>query len=364
MEIYGVDIVDQEKLRHPLSDLADSPEGWRAVFEEALHSITKFLAARDPFEILAKTSSQLRANVAAKKERLLAADVSGAVNQILTEAVEVEILQALALMQTSNPKRVPASPGNLEQFFPELTKSVFAFSRMQKERYPSDDEREHIIRKARLHTIYARNTFLKTDCETVVAAILRPVDDLALKQAGFRFSDMFAALISTGKKIENRLDLFLGHWRDALQAKSEKEALSHIHFYCRISPVANRAWSLCQNRCTSLQDLRWAAFQLSELCNSWIYTLHKKELRSDLGSAAVTFFEKIAIRPGELAVENPEHFFMNNPIWRRPFVALGDDKLLLPFRTYSTHFLFRSSSSLSKPVLLCERRTRMRGPHS
>jgi hypothetical protein len=296
MAIYGVDIVDHEELKHPFSDLADSPEEWRTIFAEALRRIESFLGRHDPFEVLAKTSTQLRANVAAKNEKMLTGDMTGVVNQILTEHAEVEILQALALMQTSNPKMVPASPGNLQRILPELTKSVLAFSRMQKERYPAGDEREHVIRKARLHTMYARRSFIKSDCETVVTTILRRFDDVALNEVGFRFSEMFAALIAVTEKIQKRHDVFFDHLRTALQAKTEEEVLSQIRFYCTISPVANRAWSICRHRCTSLQALRWGAFQLSELCNSWIYLLDKQDLRSELGGAALSFFEKLTIR--------------------------------------------------------------------
>ncbi len=96
-----------------------------------------------------------------------------------------------------------------------------------------------------------------------------------------------------------------------------------------------------ERHCRTLEVMRWAAYQLSELCNRWIYTLDKQELRSEMGNGSVAFFEKIAIRPGELADANPEHFFMKNPIWRRPFVALGEDKLFLPLPSLFYGFPFQ-----------------------
>lgn len=105
MGIYGVNTITFEGLEHPFGKLADSPEGWRRVFEESIGSIRGFLAARDPWAILARTSTQLLANVAAKREQVRAGNLSGAVNHVLTEPVDVEILQALALMQTSSPKK-------------------------------------------------------------------------------------------------------------------------------------------------------------------------------------------------------------------------------------------------------------------
>jgi hypothetical protein len=340
MPIHGVDTIDLDGLERPFSNLADSPEGWRSVFEKSLASIRCFLAARDPWAIVAKTSTQLLANTAARTKQVRDGDLSGAVKRVLSEAVEVELLLALALMQTSGPKKVPASPASMERLFPELGKAVFAFLQMQPAQYPAEDEREHVIRRARAHTLYSRNIFMKTDCEAIVPAIFRRFDDLALKELGFRLSEMFTALVAVGERVSRRVDVFRGHIRAAHRAESESEVLPHIQFFCEIEPVANRAWSMGEKHCRTVETLQWAAFQLSELCNTWIYRLDKQELRSELGDTAVAFFEKIAIHPGELTDKNPEHFFMNNPVWRRPFVALDKGTLFLPLPSLFYGFPF------------------------
>lgn len=329
MSIYGVGTVDLEQLEHPFEGIASTAEDWRVVFEESMQSISRFLAAHDPIEILAKTSCQLLINTAAKKEQIAAGNIVNSIKEILTEQAEVEVLQALVLWQSSSTKMVPASPTNLERFFSLLTKAPFAFSRMQPERYPNAPERENVIRMARLRTIYGRNSFLKSDCVNAVRGILERIDDIALRDAGFKFSDMFVALTAIERKIEYRFNQFFDHGRAVFRATSEHDVLSEILFYCKISPVAKRAWSMCKKHCTTIDALKFAAFQLSELCNSWIYTLEKQELQNELGSAVVSFVERISIRPDELADANPEHFIMNNPIWCRPFIALGKDKVFL-----------------------------------
>jgi hypothetical protein len=349
MGIYGVRTLELEQLEHPFENLADSPEEWRAIFEATLQSISRFLASHDPFEILAKASSQLLANSFAKKEQIAVGNIVGAVKEILTEQAEVEILQALVLRQLSAAKLVPAAPSNLERFFSSLTKAPMAFVRMQAEQHPDDPEREHVLRSARLRTIYGRNSFLKSDCEIAVRGILERIDHVSFADTGFRFSEMFLALTAIAKKIESRLDEFFGHWRAAFRATSEKEVLVQIHFYCEISPAANRAWSMCKSRCTTLDAMKFAAYQLSELCNSWIYTLDKQELRNELGDIAISFIEKIAIRPGELANSNPEHYFMNNPIWYRPFIALGEDKVFLALPSLFYGFPFQIFEQFISP---------------
>ena len=180
--IYGADTIDLRTLDHPLVGLANTPQGWRAVFERSLDFMRMFLRTHDPFEILAKTSCQVLSNLALKEKYLSKGDVKSAVILAPSELAEIEVLQALALMQTVPRKRIPAAPSNMERFFNELPKLPFAFAEMHQTRHPPEDERSHLIRKVRLQTIYQRNSFLKSDCEAVVLAILSQFDDVTLRQ--------------------------------------------------------------------------------------------------------------------------------------------------------------------------------------
>ena len=339
MTIYGVDQVDAEELRHPFAGLAETPEQWRCIFNESLQSIRAFLAAHDNLEIVAKCVHQAMVGATKKKENPRWAE--GEYEPwMLIEPAELEVVQALALMQLSPRKQIPASPASMQRLLPEIPKCSYAFSRMQPLRYPDDPEREQLISKVRIQTMFHRNLFVKEDCETVVRSIFQLIDDLTITELGFAFSEMFSALVALARKIERRLNEYFDRAREGLTAESEAEALNSIEFFRTISPVARRAWAKCKKQSTTLEDLRLGAFQLSELCHAWPYMLDKAELRSVFGAAAVAFFERISLRPGELASANPEHFFMNNPVWRRPFVALDERTLYLPLPSLFYGFPF------------------------
>jgi hypothetical protein len=271
--IYGVASIDPETIRdHPAIALAKSPEDWHQIFNQAVQFVTKFLAVHDPFEIVAKTSCQVLVTLRRKKEYISQGDVKAAVGLSPSELAEVELVHALALMQTTPRKRIPAAPSSMERFFTELPKLAYGFSGMQQTRYPAGDERAHLIRKVRLQTIYQRNSFIKSDCEAVVPALLRRFDDVAERETGFRFSQMFTALLALSEQIHHRQAIFFEHWPLAREAETEAEVISHIEFYCSISDTVKRAWSLTKKHCRSLSALKWAAFQPSELCASWIFT--------------------------------------------------------------------------------------------
>jgi hypothetical protein len=315
---------------HPSNALADDPEEWRQIFDQAVQFVTRFLAIHDPFEIAARTSCQVLLALSTKKKYILQGDVKAAMALSPSELAEIELVHALALMQTQRRKRIPAAPSNMERLFTELPKLFYGFLGMQRTRYPETDERAHLIRKVRSQTTYQRNSFLKSDCETVVPGILSRLDDLAERETGFRFSEMYAALLAVTEKIRDRQTIFFDHWPQAREAVAEAEVISHIEFYCSISDVVKRAWTLAREQCISIGELKWAAFQLSELCKSWIFTLPKAELRQELGDRTVEFFEQISYKPGDLASTSIEHLFLNNPIWRRPLVSLDEHTFFLP----------------------------------
>jgi hypothetical protein len=339
MTIDGVDVIDPDKLRHPFAGLADTPDEWRGIFGKSLNSIRAFLAMHDGLEVLAKCTNQVMASAAYKKENPHW-PVGTYEPYELIEPAELEIIQGLVLMQVSPQEyscfacqHVPILVRS-----PEMRLRVLADAT---QRYIDNLEREHLLGKIRIHTMFHRNLFVKEDCEAVVRSIFRQIDHLTVKELGFAFSEMFLALTTLAADIERRLNEYLDRCREGSLATSEADARRSIDFFCAISPVAMRAWAKCKRHCTTLDDFRGGSFQLSELCHAWPYMLDKAELRSAFGEAAVTFFERISLRMEELASANPEHIFMNNPVWRQPFVALDERTLFLPLPNLFYGFPFQ-----------------------
>ena len=43
----------------------------------------------------------------------------------------------------------------------------------------------------------------------------------------------------------------------------------------------------------------------------------------------------LSIAWGDLKDGNPEHFFLNNPVWTKPFIAVGNSKFFFPVRQFN-----------------------------
>lgn len=338
--IHGVEEVDPGTLSHPFMNLAETADEWRVIFDQSIRFVRGFLAAHDSFEVLSRSVYQVIMGSAARRGNPRW-PLEPKEPWELIEPSELEVLQALALMQTCARKRVPSSPRHILNFLSEFPKCGYSFYGMQPRRYPDDPERDRLIARIRGYTAFERNIFTKEDCETVVLAMFKRFDDVAVKELGFSPASMFSILYAVAGRIEQRARSYVDQVRGGYRAKSQDEARRSIEFFCSISPTAKRVWSRCERRCKTLEDYQWAALQISELCHSWCHTLSADELRRDYGDGAVKFFEQISIRPGELAAARPEHFFLNNPIWQRPFVRLDDATFYLPLPSLFYSFPFR-----------------------
>lgn len=138
-----------------------------------------------------------------------------------------------------------------------------------------------------------------------------------------------------------RVHDFGGHINTLMTASSAEAARQEIAFFCSLSPLARRAWRFGERRFTDVSDLRVAGYQVSELANDWVFTVDREALQKRFGAATMAAIDRLSIKPGALATRNIEHMYMDNPIWRQPFIARPDGSLFiaLPQLVFSFPFL-------------------------
>lgn len=244
--IDGLDVVELESIASSFQNLAETPEEWAEVFARSLSEVRGFIHARNAIEIVAKSATQMLAEANRRSK-------SGAPG---LEQADIEVLQALVLMETLNSTKIPTSPANFERFWPVLQRNVFAFPLMQPQKHIDQSALEYVVRRIRLRTVYHRNLFTRADCEETVIAIFRRIDDASYAEVGFRFSEMFGALIAICTKVEDRLDVFRDSLRLGWTADDELSVLRAISFFCDVSPMASRAWRLGKHKCQDIKTLR------------------------------------------------------------------------------------------------------------
>ena len=317
-------------------DEVQTPEHWAEEFETTGQKLRTFLLARDPYVVIAKTAMRKIMEGGRPHE---GSDGDG------IEQGEVEFLQALFLTLDSAPKLAPTSPGSFVRLWSTLSLHVASFLRRQP-RDPEDGAAAFFARRVRLQTIYYRNLFDRQSCERTMLDLLARFDVVSEAELGRPLSQTYRQLFRLSELIEERFNRFVDQIRLLMTARDRATALRAIEFFCSISPLARRAWRYAEHRFDRLQELMNAGYQISELANPWVFTLPRETLLAEFDPAFVAVIDRLSMRPGDLSGSNPDHIYMNNPIWRRPFIVKPDGSLFVPLPQLVFSFPFQIVETL------------------
>jgi hypothetical protein len=318
-----------------------SAREWQSDFEATLERLKLFIKIREPFLVLARSASSYTLS-GAKIER------PGSVKQ-----AQVEITQTLLLFNGQQTSKNPTSPGGFERYWALLSRHLLGFIRKQPEMGNQTDAEKHVSRRARLQTLYYRNLFSREGCEEVLSGILSRIDGPSEAALGYKLSQLFGATVRVTDLVGERLRTFGRNLHRLLTTKKRPEIVECIDFFRSAYPVADRAWRNRTHRFADLELLRNAGFQMSELAHPWIYTLARADLEAEFSPAIVEALFRLAISPGSLSDINPEHIYLNNPIWKRPYILRADGNLFtaLPQLIFSFPFLIMEALMEGHPAL-------------
>jgi hypothetical protein len=314
---------------------------WQSDFEATLKGIKLFLKIRDPFVVLARSASDYFF-IGQRIER------PGNLKQ-----TEVEITQTLLLLNGQQSSGNPTSPGSFARYWPLLRRHLRAFIRKLPETDNQTDAEKHVSRRARLQTLYYRNLFSSEGCKEVLNGILSRIDAPSEAALGYRLSGLFGAAVRVTVLIDGRLRTFMNHLRRLMTTKKRSEIVECIDFFRSAYPLADRVWRNRTDRFADLETLRMAGYQISELAHPWIYTLVRADLEAEFPVPIVEVLYRLAIAPGDLSDIDPEHIYLNNPVWRRPYVLRADGSLFvaLPQLIFSFPFVIMESVMEGHPSL-------------
>jgi hypothetical protein len=327
---YAVlDLSEPDVLRGTAGWTADQ---WQVEFDRTQDRLRAFLSARDPFVILARTAARYIMESAEKNE-------AGRVEQ-----PEVEIVQAFLLLNKTTNRSVPTSPGNFVRFWPLLSRHIHAFIRKQKEAKGKSKISDLVSRRARTQTLYYRNLFTRTDCEQTLLGILIKIDVLSEANLGYRLSILFQAMVRITDLVLERLVAFSLQRKTLFQSSSRQELLAAVNFFRSAYPLADRVWRDSADRFIDVEHLRHAAFQMSELAFPWVFTLSYECLIAEFPQEIVEAIYQLSLQPGQLSKVDPQHVYLNNPIWQRPYVRRDDSLFIaLPQLIFSFPFAIMES---------------------
>jgi hypothetical protein len=313
---------------------------WQSDFGTTLERLKLFLRIRDPFVILARSAS--RFIISEPIER------PGSFKQ-----TEVEITQTLLLFNGPQTSRNPTAPESFVRYWLLLRRHLHGFIRKLPEIGNQTDAEKHVSRRVRLQTLYYRNLFSREGCEEALNGILSRIDDPSEAALGYKLSHLFGAAVRVTDLVQERLRTFRDHLYRLMTTKKRSEIVECIDFFRSAYPLADRVWRDRTDRFTDLEILRNAVFQMSEFAHPWIYTLTRADLEAEFAAPITEALFRLAIEPGSLSDINPEHIYLNNPIWQRPYILRADGSLFvaLPQLIFSFPFVIIEALMEGHPPL-------------
>ena len=350
-----------DEIADVLKNIGDRAE---TIFAESLLRLQASLLRLDPFAVLAMFSFYDLTSLTAQQSEWERLDLIG--------QHQVEIVQALCLrspIQEFGSEFV--SPGDFQSIRDTLRDLTMGFAaRRYKELTANSGEIERrqieLIERIRLDTQAVRNWGEADQITRILAAIFRVLDGQFEDLLGVKATDLIQMWLNVLKVVEDRLN---DHTHRLAAAMGPKQVMDMIEAYYDAFPDLEgdasdlqqfaRDHRITRDKIRSLllshSSLRLAdifRLDLADFVQACPNTVDADQLRTHL--------ERWSIGFGDLADEPIEFFFLNNPIWDRPLMRLGNGAYFWPVPGAFISFCFRIMERIMKPYPDLEKRYNQR----
>ena len=191
-----------------------------------------------------------------------------------------------------------------------------------------------VSKKIRLHTYSIRNPCFKDQNSKHLKLLFKPLDDIFVLKTGIKLSclvDMWDALLDEfTQKINKRIDLFR-------ELKNKKTPADIIKYYCKYDSTADEKTMLqiCQSEGLKKENaiamcVNYADFDLPQLYTFSLDDFLRFYPEVVNPEALLKVIANWSYNPEDLVGQEIEHIFLNNPIWKRPLVRIGERAFFWP----------------------------------
>ena len=189
----------------------------------------------------------------------------------------------------------------------------------------------------------------------IVAAVFAPFDDEVEACLGVRVGHLLSMYRTLLMSMNQRLQEHVRKVQVLLKAPTVQEALAAFETaFTSLGEAAAEVAAAADRLEVTREAGRERMVAMSGIFTPHIYTF-------DLAEAVEAYpapiqpsvlhqvLQSLSIGFGELSEGNPEHYFLANPVWHRPFVRLHDDEYFLPVMELLMSFCLEQMVGLIRP---------------
>lgn len=281
----------------------------------------------------------------------------------------VELAQAILLKSGSAETAMFLSPDKMQQVWDLLIEvsEAFALKRLKdivKGETKESKAQKLLQERLRLHTQGVRNWGFYKFVVNTLQEIYEPLDDLFFDSFGARastFINVFDTLVSRG---EENYNIVFGQMREVFALKTIEDCVAKYH-ELRPELVDSREDLIKWFR-DNKYDLKGAKLAILahsdlRLTNQFVFTaVELADLTGVDISEVGAVFSNMSMKIGSLVDENPEYFFLDNPVWDKPIIDLENGSFFcaIPqvFFSFSLRIMNRLVENIETLRTACDER--------
>ena len=325
-----------EGMTHEETDkrLMEIGEEHQAKYEESFANLQKEILRWEPLYLLSASSFYSTFDADSRIQR--------DPDHVGIFQYHLELLQSLVLRNKRDAYTSDFPPpqviGTLRELLDESAKS-FPMRRYAKLTPAMSEEeryRMRVLEDVRSHTQSVRNWGYPQQVKRILKDLFAPLDSDVEREIGVSLQGLIDMWFAISTLLIKRIQSHLDKFGPIMGAKSLKEAVA---IYLDVSPEkASKPEDMIaflKEKGLSLKQTRYFLLSYSDRWLSDIYTLSFRDISNSYPmsvdeTALRRMFDKWVFSFGDLAKENPEHFFLGNPVWRRPLIRLEPDRYFMP----------------------------------
>jgi hypothetical protein len=249
-----------------------------------------------------------------------------------------ELLQALILQipekELSSQLDIPPPPETIIEVNKLLGGIANSFSL---KRYGTGTTKKDLLSEiARAHTVSVRNEGFPSQIRSTLHALLTPLDETFASLRKVKLTGLFRMLWNIGDLIGVRINDDFKLRRAVFRKKNANDIVREfLKLHCTGEAEASRFREELSNAKLKLQDLRGYLNNLWDRQNFRLFYLSLEDFVSAYPEPADNSVIEQAIlfwslEFGSLASTNPEHFFLDNPVWAKPIIHVGPNRFFFP----------------------------------
>jgi len=200
---------------------------------------------------------------------------------------------------------------------------------------------EHV----RLHTQHVRNWTYYGTAFRLYNKLYAPLDNIYEKRVGISATN----LIRTFKYIIEHIEATTRHHWERLRPVITSKSICHaVDEYYQVFPnlkgPASEVIDYLNRNCENLQVAKAFLLSYADLYLPDCFTFSVPSIAESLGVSEQQLREvlpRLSLAFGDLAHENPEHFFLDNPVWNKPLIQLQNGCFFCILPIVFTNFGFR-----------------------